>query len=99
MGVSQVHIPWQNKDFTYIDLYKKSYEYHTDPEEKQNVLYVLRSSEALRDFHIGSLKQINHLIQFDNKPNLDLKQARSEIFKISVSFDFRRKIVYCLQQS
>ena len=81
------NISWANKDYTYIDFYKKSYEYETDPETKRNHLYSLRDAEARRDFYRGSLKPINHLIQFDQEPNLDLKGVRLEIYKISVSFE------------
>ena len=73
-------------------MYKKSYENETDPEKKQDLFNILRSSEALREFHTGSLKPINHLIQFDQPPNQDLTEARPEIYKISVSFEYKRKI-------
>ena len=88
----QENISWANKDYTYIDMYKKAYENETDPEKKQDLLNILRSSEALREFHTGSLKPINHLIQFDQTPNQDLRQVRPEIYKISVSFEYKRKI-------
>ena len=89
----QENISWANKDYTYIDFYKKSYEYATDPETKQKNLYSLRDAEARRDFYTGSLKPINHLIQFDQEPNLDLKEVRREIYKISVSFEPKRKLL------
>ena len=92
--MSQGKISWANKDFTYIDLYRKSFEYETDPEKKTRLLYTLRAAEARRDFFIGSLKPINHLIQFDQKPNLNLKEVQSEIYKISVSFEPKRKLVF-----
>ena len=94
LSLSQAKISWANKDFAYIDLYRKSYEYQTDPEKKTRLLYALRAAEARRDFFIGSLKPINHLIQFGQEPNLDLKEVRSEIYKISVSFKPKRKLVF-----
>ena len=93
MSISQEKISWTNKDYTYIDLYKKSYEYETDPEKKIRQLYTLRAVEARRDFFTGSLKPINDLIQFDEQPNLNLKEVRSEIYKISVSFEPKSKLV------
>ena len=90
----QENISWENKDYTYIDLYKKSYEYERDPETKRiNRFYALRGEEARRDYHTGSLKSINHLIQFDKEPNLDLKEVRLEIYKITVSFEPNGKFV------
>ena len=40
------------------------------------------------------LRQINHLIQIDEKPNLELKEPRWEIYKISISFNFHSKIYF-----
>ena len=40
------------------------------------------------------LRQINHLIQIDEKPNLELKEPRWEIYKISISFSFQSKNNY-----
>ena len=99
LSLRQEKIPWANKDYTYIDMYKKAYENETDPEKKQDLFYILRSSEALREFHTGSLKPINHLIQFDQTPNQDLKEARPEIYKISVSFEHKRKLLLSMKIS
>ena len=74
-------------DFSYIDFHRKAYENETQPEIKMQYLHNLRDVEARRDFHRGSLRQINHLIQFDLKPNLELNEVRCEIYKISVSFE------------
>ena len=52
----------------------------------------LRDSEARRDFFTGSVRQIHNLIQI-GLPNLELKEARCEIYKISVSFRPRGKII------
>ena len=54
-------------------------------------LHNLRVSEAQRDFYLGSIRQIKHLIQFDPTPNLELKEAQQEIYKISVSFEPKGK--------
>ena len=46
----------------------------------------LQMSELDRDFYTGSLKEIKHLIHIDKNPNFDLKSARLEIYKISITF-------------
>ena len=99
LSLRQENISWANKDFTYIDMYKKSYENETDPEKKRDQLYTLRITEAHREFHTGSLKPIKHLIQFDQTPNKDLKEARPEIYKISVSFEHKRKLLLSMKIS
>ena len=81
----QEHIPWDQKDFSYIDLYKKAYKYAKTGQQK-NAYHLLREAEARRDFHTGTLRQINHLIQIDKTPNTEFKEARWEIYKISVNF-------------
>ena len=83
----QSNIPWPEKDYSYIDFYLKAYENETEPVQKIDRLHFLRLNEADRDFYTGSIRQINHLIQFDPKPNLELKEVRQEIYKISVSFE------------
>ena len=40
----------------------------------------------------GSLKQINHLIQFDRQPNRELTETKEELYKISVSFPVTGKM-------
>ena len=86
----QENIPWSEKDYTYIEYYRKAYENEDgerNPMEKDLYLYCFREAEVNRYYFTGSLWQINHLIQFDSKPNLELKEPRLEIFKISLSFD------------
>ena len=82
----QEHIPWDQKDFSYINLFKKAYKYAKTGEQKNEALHLLRSTETMRDFYTGSLRQINHLIQIDKTPNTELKEARWEIYKISINF-------------
>ena len=53
----------------------------------------LQISELDRDFYIGSLKEIKHLIHIDKKPNFELKSARLEIYKISITFPYFGKWV------
>ena len=87
----QHNIPWLEKDYSYIDLFRKAYEEEERPLKKMKLLHELRESEAKRDFFTGSIRQIQYLIQLDPTPNLELKQARCEIYKISVSFESARK--------
>ena len=94
----QENIPWPDRDYSYIDFFRRAYENETEPARKIGRLHVLRENEARRDFHTGSIRQINHLIQFDPKPNLELKEARQEIYKISVSFEPKCKFVDKLQR-
>ena len=47
--------------------------------------------EGLRDYFTPSLRQINHLIQFDQKPNLELMEPKWELYKVSISFELISK--------
>ena len=46
----------------------------------------LLCAETECDFYAGSLKELKHLIQYDDKPNSDFKSPRVELYKISVTF-------------
>lgn len=96
LAQKQMKLPWSEKDYSYIDFYRKAYENETQPSEKSRSLYTLQESEARRDFYAGSIRQINHLIQFDPKPNLELNEPRCEIYKISVSFRAESKSSWIL---
>ena len=73
-------------DYGYIEYFKKAMENQPDPDKKSKLFHRIKYNEALRDFHVGPLRHINHLIQIDGKPNLELKEQRCEIYKISLSF-------------
>lgn len=75
-------------DWSYIELLRKAYENEFRPEYKMQQLHQLQGNEVRRDFHTGSIRQINHLIQI-GPPNLALKAARCEIYKISVRFELK----------
>ena len=81
-----MRIPWVDKDYSFIDYYKKSCDLQSDPNEKENCRNIIRDAETRRDYHMGTIKHINHAIQFDPNPNLKLTEARWEIYKITVSF-------------
>ena len=53
--------------------------------------HALRNSEAVRDLWTESIKELKPLIQFDPEPNLELKEAKVELYKISVSFSTKGK--------
>ena len=81
----QEKVPWIEKDFSYIEDFRNAYENETG-DNKDLYLYMLREAEVHRYYFTGSLWQINHLIQFDSKPNLELRAPKLEIYKISLSF-------------
>ena len=58
----------------------------TDPCSKEKQIQYVKYNESRRDYYTPSLRQINHLIQIDEKPNLELMEPRWELYKISISF-------------
>ena len=79
-------IPWVIKDHSYIDFYRKAYDYEQDPARKDIHFHAIKDSEIRKEYHMGSIKQINHAIQYDDKPNRELKESQWELFKITISF-------------
>ena len=57
-----------------------------DPSHKEETLQFVKFHEGIRDYSTPSLRQINHLIQIDEKPNLELMEPKWELYKISISF-------------
>ena len=93
MRRKQDMIPFGEMDYSYIKYYRAAYENEKrNMIDKQNYLLATLEAESSRDFFTGSLRQINNLIQFDQKPNYELKEARLEVYKISVSFDCKGEI-------
>ena len=78
-------------DFGFIEYYREAIALYKDPDDRSRHLHLIKYCEAQRDFHTPSLRHINHLIQIDEKPNLELREPRCEIYKISLSFQPRRK--------
>ena len=84
MGEKQSLKEPSERDYGYIEYFRKSMKNAYDP----GLVYSqIKLHEAERDYYTESLWQINHLIQIDEKPNLELKEPRWEIYKISVSFE------------
>ena len=79
------------KDYSYIEYFYKAMKNYTNVNKKADVYHNIISNEAHRDYHTPSVRHINHLIQIDEKPNLELREPRCEIYKISLSFQPRRK--------
>ena len=78
-------------NYEYIEYYKKAMANSTDLHIKSELLGRIKHQEAYRDFYTESLRHINHLNHVDKKPNLELKEPRCEIYKISLSFRTQRK--------
>ena len=91
MGRAQQKFPTAERDYSGIEYYRKAVENETNPVLKETYLHSLQDVEARRDFYTGTLRPIDHLIQFDNNPNMELNEARWEIYKISISFKYKRK--------
>ena len=73
-------------DYAYIEFYIKSMMNYQDPSAKERILQFVKFNEGNRDYFTPSLRQINHLIQVDEKPNLELMEPKWELYKISISF-------------
>lgn len=77
--------PRSEVDYLYIEYYQKSADEERDFSLRLGQLKQIKYYEVERDYFTGSLRQINHLIQIDEKPNLALKEPQWEIYKISIS--------------
>ena len=75
-------------DYSYIEYLHKAMANATDAskEDKMDLFHLIKGHEGFRDYYSSALWHINHLIQLDEEPNLDLKEPRWEIYKISLSF-------------
>ena len=85
-------IPTTEWDFSYIQYIQKAYDNQVFPEKKQKLLLTLQYSEAFRDYNTGIMKDFKNLVQLDPTP-YPLKEARFEIYKISLSFDYKCKFL------
>ena len=81
-------------DWSFLEYQRKAIEIEGDPERKSSMLHALRHCEATQDFHTGSIKQINPLIQFDPEPNRVLKETKVELYKISISFEAGGNMIF-----
>ena len=82
----QDHKDRAEKDYGYIDDFRKSMIYEPDPRQKEDMSNKLKYYESERDYFTASLRPINHLLQIDQNPNLELTEPRWELYKVSISF-------------
>ena len=54
------------------------------------MLSLIKFHETVRDYFTVSLRQVNHLVQIDEVPNLELMEPKWELYKISISFQNRK---------
>ena len=74
-------------DYRYIEFFEKAYENERHKTDRDlSTLSLVRYLKQDRDYYLGSMKQINHLIQLDTQPNLMIVEPQWEIYKITISF-------------
>ena len=82
-----MHLNPSERDYAFIEYFRKSLENGTEEWSFRKILFErIKFLESERDYFIGSLKPINHLIQIDEEPNLELMEPKWELYKISISF-------------
>ena len=82
----QQDIDKHERDYSYIEYYRKAYENMQIEEEKRYYYFMLLHAEAARDYNTTSIRQIDHLVQL-GKPNFDLKEPECDLYKVSISFE------------
>ena len=87
MAAKQQDLNPIEKNYAYIEYYRKSMMNTKDPSDKEEELQLVKFHEGRRDYFTPSLRQINHLIQIDEKPNLEIMEPKWELYKISISFE------------
>ena len=83
------------RDYGYIEYLRKSvvaedWSLNASDIQKEMMLNLIRFHESKRDYHTVSLRQVNHLVQIDQKPNLELMEPKWELYKVSTSFECRK---------
>ena len=73
-------------DHGYIEYFRKAMEVDPCPSNRKSLFHQIKFFEGIRDYYSQSLKHINHLIQIDEKPNLEFMEPKWELYKISISF-------------
>ena len=74
-------------NYTYIEYARKAYK-NAGRNCKELYFQNLQFMEAIKDYFTESIDEINCLKQFDQIPNLDLKESKWELYKISFSFSY-----------
>ena len=93
LRVSQTEIPKREQNYNYVEYLRKSYESEEEQDSKYEKMLFLRHEEASRDYYTGKIIEIHNLVQFDQRPS-DLREARWDIYKISLSFAIKCKKIY-----
>ena len=65
----------------------------SDVYPKEATMNFIRLHESKRDYYTVSLRPVNHLVQIDERPNLELMEPKWELYKISISFQLRGKFL------
>ena len=76
------------RNYGYIDTLRKSMINQHDPSQKDTMSNIVKCQESNRDYFTASLRPIQHLIQTDQNPNLELAEPRWELYKVSISFQY-----------
>ena len=77
----QDDLPKTEHNYDYIEYYRKASEGCSLSSS------VLQNIEAKRDYWTGQIMEMHNLTQFDQRPS-DLREARWDIYKVSISFAF-----------
>ena len=93
LRISQAEVPKTERNYSYVEYLRKGYESERLQESKYEKLLFIRHEEASRDYYTGKITEIRNLVQFDKKPS-DLREARWDIYKISLSFAVKCKKIY-----
>ena len=99
----QQDVDFAKRDYGYVGYFRKAMENSQEDGSrdlsnrnlsiKEKMTRQAMFHEGLRDYFTKSLRQINHLIQIDQKPNLELTEPKWELYKISVSFQTIGKFI------
>ena len=73
-------------NYGFIEYFRKAMEVDPCHSKRKMLFYQIKFFEGIRDYYSQSLKHINHLIQIDEKPNLEFMEPKWELYKISISF-------------
>ena len=92
----QQDVDFAKRDYGYVGYFRKAMENSQEDGSrdlsnrnlsiKEKMTRQAMFHEGLRDYFSTSLRQINHLIQIDKNPNIELMEPKWELYKISVSF-------------
>ena len=84
---NQKDVDFVERDYGYVAYLRKAIDNSRDLSVKEMMTQQTMFHEGRRDYFTVSLRQINHLIQFDQEPNLELMEPKWELYKVSISFE------------